>query len=434
MKLNLNTNIKHLTRVEGHGDIYINVQDGKLIDAKWMVVETPRYFESMLAGKEATLAPILTARICGICSIGHALASLRAVENAVGFTPTPLAEKYRLIAKHGETIQSHILHLFFLVAPDFFNVESVIPVLATNPDLVKLALFFKKLANDICDTVAGRTTHPVTLQPGGMSKIPSRKEVVGIIQRLEEGKEKLSDLLDIFSGLSMPDFTRETEFVSLKGGDHDKARIDTYPWIDGPMISTDGIEGKESDYLSMTNEYIVDFSTSKFAKLSRESFAAGALARLNNNYQYLLDPAKKASEKLNLKPVNHNPFMNNIAQVVEVVHVYYELIDLFHDIANYDTIKKDDYYQECRMKEGEGVSAVEVPRGILYHHYQIDKKGFIQKANCIIPTTQNNANIHYDLREYVQKMADNGYSDNEIIHHSEMLVRAYDPCISCSVH
>lgn len=431
MKLNLNTNIKHITRVEGHGDISIQIEDGKLKKARWMVVETPRFFESMLVGKTIDMAPILTSRICGICSIGHALASIRAIENALQFEPPPLAQKLRLIAKHAETIQSHILHLFFLVAPDFYQEESVIPILSRDPETVKLALFFKKLANDICDLVAGRTTHPVTLQSGGISKIPSNRNIDEMIFRLDEGKNKLNQLVDTFYSLQMPEFVRETEFVSLKG---DSSRLDAYPWIGGNLISSDGIEKEEKDYLEMTNEYIVDFSTSKFARLSRDSFAAGSLARLNNNYSLLLPKAKEASEKFGLSPVNHNPFMNNVAQLIETVHVYYEMLELFHDLASQKNIHRDDYFQEIKINSGEGISAIEVPRGILYHHYVIDNKGIIQKANCVIPTTQNNANIHYDLNQYVEEMVDRGYSESEIIHRCEMLVRAYDPCISCSVH
>ncbi len=431
MKITVNADIKHLTRVEGHGDIMIRVRDGKLEDARWMVVETPRFFEAMLVGKSYETAPLLTARICGICSIGHALASIRAVEKAFGFEPPPLAQKLRLATKHGETIQSHVLHLFFLVAPDFFNEESVIPILAKDPETVRLALFFKKLANDICDLVAGRTTHPVTLVPGGISRVPRRMEIEAMISRLEEGKEQLQKLVDIFTSLKMPDFVRETEFVSLKGGEE---RLDRFPWIGGDVVSTDGVSKNEDDYLALTNEYVVDFSTSKFAKLSRESFAAGSLARVNNNYNHLNKIAKEAAERMGLSPVNHNPFMNNIAQVVEVVHVYQELLEFFHDMANYNNIRQEDYLQPVIPREGVGIGAVEVPRGILYHDYEIDSKGIIRRANCVIPTTQNNANIHFDLRSYVAEMAAQDFTEARMIRQCEMLVRAYDPCISCSVH
>ena len=422
MKVNMNIDVHHLTRVEGHGNIHVVVENGKLADAKWAVVETPRFFEAMLRGMSHEMAPILTARICGICSIGHALASLRAVENAMGIEIPETARKIRLLAKHGETLQSHFLHLFFLVAPDFFNEGSVIPLVQSNRTVVEIALRLKKLANDMCDMLVGRTTHPVGLCVGGVRKVPNKNELKKLREDMSDRVSDAEKAVALFKTLKIPDFIRETEFVSLKGEE-------SYPWIGGRLISTDGVLKNENDYLTMTNEYKEDFTTSKFTKLSRKSFAVGALARINNNYEFL--KAKDVAETLGLKPVTHNPFMNNIAQLVECVHVMVESLEMLDELLD-DNL--DEICAEYDVKEGEGVGAVEVPRGILYHHYRVNEKGRIEKANCIIPTTQNNANIHYDLAALVEQAVDNGKQDTEVKKLCEMLVRSYDPCISCSVH
>ena len=129
----------------------------------------------------------------------------------------------------------------------------------------------------------------------------------------------------------------------------------------------------------------------------------GALARINNNYEFL--KAKEVDESFGLKPVTHNPFMNNIAQLVECIHVLVESREILDELLD-DNI--DEIYAQYDVKAGEGVGAVEVPRGILYHHYQVNEKGLIEKANCIIPTTQNNANIHFDLAALVEQAVDNG--------------------------
>ncbi|MEA3225398.1 MAG: Ni/Fe hydrogenase subunit alpha [Planctomycetota bacterium] len=423
-KTNMKINVHHLTRVEGHGNINVTVRDGKLIEAQWAVVETPRFFEAMLRGKPHDLAPTLTSRICGICSIGHTLASLRAAERAMDVEIPKNAQLLRLLAKHGETIQSHSLHVFFLAAPDLLNVDSVIPLIQSHPAVVGVAVRLKGLANDLCDLVAGRTTHPVSLVVGGLSKAPKKKDLKAMRQRIEERLADVATAVEVFKGLALPDFTRETEFVALKGED-------SYPWIGGDLVSTDGVVKPEDDYLAMTNEYKEDFTTSKFAKLSRKSFAAGALARFNNNYEFLCKEAKETAETLGLAPVNHNPYMNNVAQLIETQHVMVESIGMIDELLAADL---EDVCADYEVKAGEGVAAVEVPRGILYHHYNIDDKGSITKANCIIPTTQNNANIHHDLPELVTQQIELGKSDKEVTKLCEMLVRAYDPCISCSVH
>ncbi|MFH1715814.1 MAG: Ni/Fe hydrogenase subunit alpha [Planctomycetota bacterium] len=423
-KVNMKINVHHLTRVEGHGNINVTVRNGELVDAKWEVVETPRFFEAILRGKPHELAPTLTSRICGICSIGHTLASLRAVERAMDVRVPKNAQLLRLLAKHGETLQSHVLHVFFLAAPDLLDVPSVIPLTQSHPEVVGVALRLKGLGNDMCDLVAGRTTHPVSLVVGGLSKAPRKKDLQALRNSIEECLADMEAAVDVFSQLAFPDFVRETEFVSLKGKGN-------YPWIGGDLVSTDGVVKAEDDYLAMTNEYNVDFSTSKFTKLSRKSFAAGALARFNNNYKFLCEQAKETAQTLGLSPVNHNPYMNTVAQLIECHHVLVESMEIIDKLLDSDLEKVCAPYETTA---GEGVSAVEVPRGILYHHYKIDKKGKIAKANCIIPTTQNNANIHYDLAELVTQQIELGKSDEEVTRLCEMLVRAYDPCISCSVH
>ncbi len=424
MKIDCNINIKHLSRVEGHGDISIRIEQGTLKHARWEVVETPRFFEALLVGKSWENAPWITGRICGICSIGHTLASIRAIENAFGMVPSPQTAKLRLLLKHMETLQSHILHLYFLAAPDFLNTGSVFPLLELEPDVVIRAAEIKQLANDICDCIGGRRLHPTRTVVGGFTMLPDKKELAEFRVRLGKISGKLDRTAEIFRMFKIPDFTRETEFVSLKGDG-------CYPFIGGSLISSDGVQKREQDYREMTNEYIAPGSTSKWARLSRGSFAVGALARVNNNYAFLHPKAKDIAEGFRLLPVNHNPFMNNIAQLVECFHVVHESISLIEELLDSEWTEPR---QKAVPKEGTGTAAVEVPRGILYHSYEFDRTGHIVKCDCVIPTGQNHANIQLDLEALVKGLAENGKEDKEIELLAQMLVRAYDPCISCSVH
>jgi len=424
MKLDCSIDIHHLTRVEGHGNIRIRVEKGKLMEACWAVVETPRFFEAMLKGMSAERVPFLTSRICGICSTSHALASIRALERAMQVTPPPAAEGVRMLAMHGETLQSHALHLFFLAAPDFADTPSVLPLLESHPDLVKAGLALKELGNEISTVTAGRCTHPVSLVVGGLAKTPGKDRLQRLLEMIGERKAALEMACDFFASLDIPRFERETEFISLHNGA-------TYPFIGGDLVSTDGVHQDENSYLRMTNEYLTDFSTSKFTRCSRESSAAGALARFNNNSEFLHPEAKKTAERLGLRPVCHNPFTNNIAQLVECVHILHDAEALVAKLLATDM-------KEARVpvhkKAGSATGAVEAPRGILYHHMETDREGRIVKADCIIPTTQNNANIHYDLGALARQALEEGKNDREIEKLATMLVRSYDPCISCSVH
>ncbi len=424
MKLTCDINVHHLTRVEGHGNLRIIIKAGRVVEAHWDVVETPRFFEAILKGKLWDNAPWLCGRICGICSIGHTLASIRAIENCFGMIPSPQTANLRLLLKHFETLQSHILHLYFLVAPDFLGTGSVFPLIKTHPEEIKRAARLKLLANDGGDIVGGRRLHPTRTVVGGFTMLPEKNELASLRQRLELAVGDLQQTAALFQTFDIPLFSRETEFVSLKNPDG-------YPFIGGELVSSDGVSKSESQYREMTNEYLVDHSTSKWSRLTREAFAVGALARLNNNFEQLHEPARTLTATFGLTPVNHNPFMNNIAQLVECLHVVVDairIIDILLD-ANYTEPR-----EPVVPKAGQGVGAVEVPRGILYHAYDIDGEGRISKADCVIPTSQNNANIHYDIRELARISADSGRSDQEIRLMAEMLVRAYDPCISCSVH
>jgi coenzyme F420-reducing hydrogenase alpha subunit len=426
MKVDLNVDVRHLARVEGHGNIRVRVKRGEIEEARWDVVETPRFFEVMLKGKHYSTAGILTARICGICSIGHCLASLRATESAFGLEIPEAAAKLRLLAKHGETLQSHCLHLFFLAAPDFLGLDSALPLIQSKPEVVAMAARLKGLGNRICEAVAGRTTHPVSLQVGGVARLPDPARLRALRGELEGCLPDLAGAADLFRTFSIPDFERETEFVSLKADG-------TYPWIGGRLVSSDGVEKPERDYLGMTNEWVVEGSTSKWCKLSRDSFAVGPLARFNNSHRRLRPEALALAGGLGLKPVCHNPFMHNSARLVECLHVVHESIDLVDEVLAWPP--STPIMAPVAPRAGEGVGAVEVPRGILYHHYRYGQTGRVERANCIIPTTQNNKNIHDDLDPLVRRRAgEEGMTDEKLELLCSMLVRAYDPCISCSVH
>ncbi len=420
---NLNIDIHHVTRVEGHGNIVVNAKNGVLEECRLDIVETPRFFEGMLRGRPYTEASHITSRICGICSVGHSMASLRASENALGVEPSEQTKLLRKLIFHGEMLDSHVLHTYMLVAPDFFGVGSVIPLASIAPEAVLRALRLKKLAGDLCAVIGGRHTHPIAMAVGGFTHFPTVDELKGLRDRLADARKDMDATVALFKTLPWPRFERETEYVSL-------SKPDEYAFIDGTITTTDGFSYPVDEYRKVTNEFLVEHSSSKHTKHHRDSYMVGALARFNVNYKLLHPRAKAAAEELGLKPLATNPYLNSAAQVVEMVHCVEDAICLCDQLIARGV--KSEPLPAFNGKGGEGAGACEVPRGILFHNYQIGADGRVAGANCIIPTGQNMANIEADMRKLVPEIMDQG--QEKVAMALEMLVRAYDPCISCSVH
>jgi coenzyme F420-reducing hydrogenase alpha subunit len=279
----------------------------------------------------------------------------------------------------------------------------------------------------LCDIIGGRTTHPIRARLGRFSKLPTKKELEELKNRLTEALRDLKKLADVVKSLApnIPAFDRETEYLSLTDDQE-------YAFYDGLCTTTDIDKTIPVDeYKGVVNEFVVPQSTAKYGRFNRGSFMVGALARYNNNYKQLSSLAKSVGEILGLKGKNSNPYMNNIAQVVECVFAVERSIDHINWLLDRDLQLEN---PEIKPRAGRGVGAVEVPRGILFHDYEYDDKGRCVKANCVIPTNLNHNNIQLDFEKMVPELMVQGKSEKEIEFTLEMLVRAYDPCISCSTH
>ncbi|TAN62028.1 Ni/Fe hydrogenase subunit alpha [bacterium] len=422
MKKDLHIKIKEITRVEGHGNIVIDIKSGQIKELKFEIIESPRFFEMMLRGRRYDEAHHIMSRICGICAVSHTSASLKAIEDAMKMKISKQSLLLRNLAFCGEVLQSHILHLFFLVAPDLLGAGSVAPLLKSHPELVKTGLELKRLANEICAVVGGRHIHPISLVPGGMAHAPKASELKKLKTGLKAAFGQLDATLGFFMKMPVPEFTKKREFIALK-------TTGAYPMYSGTPYSDVSGEILPLEYTKKIKEYVVAHSTAKHAKTAKGTFMVGALSRLNNNFKMMNSHGKAAAKKAGFKPPVDNPFMNNIAQLIECFHLTGEAVRLI------DTLLKTGVKLETPQKPasyGRGIGIVEAPRGTLYHDYTIDKNGVIQNADCVIPTAQNLRSIEDDLRQLVPQLLDR--PKNEITQVIETLVRAYDPCISCSTH
>ena len=418
-------NLRHITRIEGHGNIVVRASDGVIEQAEWQVPEAPRFFEAMVRGRSFQEIQIIVSRICGICSVTHSLAALKALEDALQVQVSGQTDRLRILAHYGEQLESHSLHVGYLVAPDLLGQKSVVPLAATHTGLVKTIIAIHRVGNLIMERVAGRKTHPVRLVPGGFTMLPGSADLKDLKQQLEQTLPRLQVLAEAVAGLAggFPSFERETEYVAL---------VDEpgYPFYYGDIGSTD-IDEKVAvrEFEGVVNEYVTPQSTAKWTRWHRNAYMVGALARFNLNGEYLQPIATATAKALGLERGCCNPYWNNLAQVVESVHIVERSLELIDELL---TAGIQTETTQIEPRAGVGVGAVEAPRGILFHKYELDARGNCVEANMCIPTNQNHANIQQDLEALLPQIIDR--EQDEIRRQMEMLVRAYDPCISCSTH
>ena len=424
----IDINVKHVTRIEGHGNIVVRAEDGKIKKCEWQVPEAPRFFEAMVRGRHFDDIQVIVSRICGICSITHSLAATKAVEAAMGVEVSEQADMIRILMHFSEQLQSHVLHVGYLVAPDLFNAPSVVPLVGKAPDAVKTIIRTHRLANEWSDLIGGRTTHPVTLKVGGLTMIPTEQQFRQLQEKLKKSVADLKVIVDVVLSVAgnLPAFERDTEYVSLV-----QKNPPTYTFYHGDIGSADAGDKlvPVSKWETVANEYVVPQSTAKYAKWHRDAYAVGALARFNNNGHLLSPMAQELVKTFGLKKGCCNPFMNSVAQLIETAHVVETSIQMIDKLLTKGLRKET---VKVTPKAGRGSGCVEAPRGILFHTYEFDKNGDCTAANVCIPTNQNHANIQKDFEKLVPMFMHEG--QDALRQKMEMLVRSYDPCVSCSTH
>ena len=414
-------NVDYIARVEGQGALHIDVtKDGKIQNLQFKIFEPPRFFESFLIGRRYDEVMELTSRICGICPVAHQITALRAVENAMGIDPTDQTKDLRKLMAISAHIQSNVLSMYFLSLPDLMGYESLIAMAKNHMDIVKRALKLKKLGNDLTQIIGGRAVHPVTMIVDGFSSIPSKNKLEDFRRRLSDAKKDAFKSVDLFSNIEIPDFTRKCEHVAISNPEQ-------YAINEGQFKSTEGLNIDEMNYREHIYEKQKPYSTALHSYVTeRDSFMVGPLPRVNLNLKQMSDDAQDAAKRSGFKFPNFNPFVSHLARALEVLHYIDECIELIDGI----TLKEEKPNFMC--KSGFGAAITEAPRGSLYHSYTLDNNGIVRKADIVPPTSHNAYNIEKDMNGFVQTILD--LPLDEITLKCEMLVRAYDPCISCSTH
>jgi coenzyme F420-reducing hydrogenase alpha subunit len=410
-----------LARVEGEGGLLVRTRGGKVTQVQLRIYEPPRFFEAFLRGRRYTDAPDLTARICGICPVAYQMSSVQAMEEVLGIRVEEPVRLLRRLLYCGEWIESHVLHVAMLHAPDFLGYESAVHMSRDHPELVQLALRLKKAGNDLVALLGGREIHPVNVRVGGFYRVPAKRELAAMRERLERARDEALTLLSAVARFEFPDFERDYELIALR-------HPEEYPLCDGRLVSNQGLDIERSEYEQHFREEHVPHSNALHS-VHRDlgAYHVGPLARFSLNFDRLPARVQDAARAAGLGPVVRNPFQSIVVRAVETLFACEEalrLVDLYEP--------PDRPFVEAEPRAGVGHGCTEAPRGILYHRYRLDERGLILEARIVPPTSQNLKTIENDLWQLVPGSLE--LPEAELAWRCEQAVRNYDPCISCATH
>lgn len=196
--------ISPVTRIEGHANITIEMNDdGSVHDAQFHVNEF-RGFEKFCEGRMYTEMPTITPRICGICPTSHTLASVKACEMIQGIKPTYTANLLRRLMHIGQNLSSHALSFFHLSAPDFLlgydsdpAKRNIIGIAEKFPDIALRGIRLRKFGQEISERITGKKIHIMGIVPGGMAYPLTEENRKALLDWIPEAKQTVQLGLNI---------------------------------------------------------------------------------------------------------------------------------------------------------------------------------------------------------------------------------------------
>jgi len=413
--------VDYLARVEGEGALYVKIKGDTVTDVKLKIFEPPRFFEAFLRGRMYSEASDITARICGICPVAYQMSAVHAMEHAFGDTIVGQLRELRRLIYCGEWLESHVLHVYMLHAPDFLGYPDVMHMAQDYPDIVKRGLQMKKAGNAIVALLGGREVHPVNVRVGGFYRAPSKQELGQLDEKLKWGRDAALETIRWTAQFPFPDFEQDYEFVALR-------HPTEYPFNEGRLVSNKGLDISVQEYEDHFSEEHVPYSNALHSVLKeRGAYFVGPLARYNLNFDRLSPLAQQAARDAGLAPDCRNPFKSIIVRSVEILYAFDEALRI---IEGYEM--PDQPAIELHPRAATGHACTEAPRGILYHRYQLNDEGLILDAKIVPPTSQNQKTIETDLRHYVEQAIE--LPVEQLTWQCEQAIRNYDPCISCATH
>jgi NAD-reducing hydrogenase large subunit len=445
--------IDPISRIEGHAKITLHLDyEGRVTDARFHVTQF-RGFEKLCEGRPFTEMPSLMARICGICPVSHLVASAKACDAILAVRIPPAAAKLRAIMNLAQIIQSHALSFFYLSSPDLVlgmdaypGDRSIFGLLESHPDLVRDGIALRKFGQQIIETLGGERIHPSWIVPGGVNeplKVEKRDE---ILARIPAALQTIQRTLPWFKrALEERDWRDEIRtlanfpsmFMGLVNDDGDlefydgRVRVTDY---DGEIVEDGFPAARYGDFIA---EAVEPWSYLKFPYFRSRGYPAGMyrvgpLARLN-----LVDRCGTPhadQEWAEFRSLDRGAVLSSF-------HYHYaRLIEILYGIERLETLLADPEIlsRHVRATAGpnnlEGIGVSEAPRGTLMHHYRIDEHGRMLHANLVIATGHNNLAMNRGILQVAERYVDGNNLSEGMLNRVEAVIRAFDPCLSCSTH
>ena len=444
--------IEPLTRVEGHGKVTLLQGKNRNIRQARLHITEFRGFEKFIQGRPYWELPVLVQRLCGICPVSHHLAAAKATDMIVGASElTPTANKIRQLMHLGQTLQSHALHFFHLCSPDLLfgydddvQHRNIIGVIEDFPEIAKQGVLLRKFGQEVIRLTAGKRIHGTGAIPGGVNRSLSKEEVHYLQGDIARNIGWAQGAIELLKKIVSEHFDYHMEFGTIQSNMMSMVRDDgAFELYHGGLRARDVNGDTIFDHVNYVNyndyirESVKDWSYMKFPFITSIGeqdgwYRVGPLARINN-CDYMTTPLADAARQEFMALGKGLPVQSTMAyHWARLIELLYSTEAISELLCDPDVIGKDLRNQGELQSSGTGV--VEAPRGTLFHHYEIDDRGIVEKASLIVSTTNNNQAMNESIRRVANQYLDGNRLNEAMLNQVEVAIRAYDPCLSCATH
>jgi NAD-reducing hydrogenase large subunit len=440
--------IDPVTRIEGHAKITLHLNNsGEVVDAHFHVTQV-RGFEKFCEGRPFHEMPSLMARICGICPVSHLIASAKACDALLAVEIPPTGADLRRVLNLAQVIQSHALSYFYLASPDFLlGMDSdparrnLFGLAQAHPQLARDGVRLRQIGQTIIELLGGKRIHPAWVVPGGVSAPLTEEKRDLIMAMIPEGIMLVERALAEFKRL-LAKFAPEIEAFGrldtlYMGLVDELGGLELYDGrlrvVDGERsVIADGLQPE--DYEMYIGEAVVPWSYLKapyFKPLGELAgvYRVGPLARLLAADR--CGTSRADAELSDFRALHStSTFYYHYARLIEMLHGFEQIERLLHK----PDILSARVRAHASPNRSLGIGVAEAPRGTLIHHYEIDEHGLITRANLIIATGHNNTGMNQSILDVARRFVDAAHLREGMLNRVEAVIRAYDPCLSCSTH